>query len=72
MLREDAQKYFPKGVPLFFYHSDNDDVVPFAHEKLFSETFQMATVREIAGRGHQFDNDLAEVAKDIFALDNLA
>lgn len=27
----------PKAPPIFFYHSDNDDLVPFAHLALYAE-----------------------------------
>jgi predicted alpha/beta hydrolase family esterase len=53
------------ATPIFFYHSRDDDVVPFAHLALHTEKFPQATIREFNGRGHQFNNDLSEVAIDI-------
>lgn len=50
---------------IFLYHSRDDDVVPFAHLALHSARLPQATVRTIDGRGHQFGNDLTDVAKDI-------
>jgi pimeloyl-ACP methyl ester carboxylesterase len=55
-------------VPLFFYQSDNDEVVPPEHLDLYAEKVPGATVRKIIGRGHQFNNNLSEVVKDIRSL----
>jgi predicted alpha/beta hydrolase family esterase len=57
-----------KGLPVFFYHSRDDDIVPFAHLALHAEKFPQATIREFDGRGHQLNNDLSEVAADIKGL----
>jgi predicted alpha/beta hydrolase family esterase len=51
--------------PLFFYHSRDDEVVPFAHLALYARKFPQATIRELNGRGHQLNHDLSEVAEDI-------
>jgi hypothetical protein len=42
--------------------------VPFTHLALHAEKFSQATVRKFDGRGHQFNNDLSEVAADIKSL----
>lgn len=57
-----------KAFPIFFYHSRDDDVVPFAHLAMHAAQFPQATIREFDGRGHQFNNDLSEVAADIASL----
>ena len=57
-----------KGLPVFFYHSRDDDIVPFTHLAWHTEKFPQAIVREFEGRGHQFNNDLSEVAADIKSL----
>ena len=64
-LRENFASKLPGGLPLFFYHSRDDEWVPFAHLALYREKVPQATVREFDGRGHQFDDDLSEVARDI-------
>jgi predicted alpha/beta hydrolase family esterase len=61
----------PKGAALFLYHSRDDEVVPFSHLALYAELLPHATVREFDGRGHQFANDLSEVAADIIRVQNL-
>lgn len=50
---------------VFLYHSRDDDIVPFAHLALYAAKLPQAVIREFDGRGHQFGNDLAEVAEDI-------
>lgn len=55
----------PAGVPIFLYHSRDDEWVPFAHLGIYAEKIPQATTREFDGRGHQFNNDLSEVAADI-------
>jgi len=53
---------------IFFYHSRDDEIVPFAHLALYAEKLPGATIRKFNGRGHQFNNDLSEVAADIAGL----
>jgi len=55
----------PRGVPVFLYHGDHDDIAPVAHLGLFARTIPHAHVRRLAHRDHQLDNDLSEVARDI-------
>ena len=50
---------------IFLYHSHDDEVVPFAHLGLYAAKLPQAVVRIFDGRGHQFGNDLAEIAEDI-------
>ncbi len=58
----------PKGAPIFLYHSRDDEIVPFAHLGLYAQSMPQATLRELAGRRHQLNNDLSEVAEDIRGL----
>ncbi len=58
----------PKGASIFLYHSRDDEVVPFRHLAIYAEKIPQATIREFDGRGHQFNNDLSEVAADIRSL----
>jgi predicted alpha/beta hydrolase family esterase len=52
---------------IFLYHCRDDEGVPFAHLALHRGRLPTATIREVARGGHQFGNDLAEVARDIRA-----
>ena len=64
-LREDFAAKLPLRFPVFLYHSYDDEVVPFAHLALYEAKLPQAAVRRFDGRGHQFGDDLSEVAGDI-------
>ncbi len=57
-----------KTPPIFFYHSRDDHVVPFAHLAMYAAKLPQVTLHEFDGRGHQFNDDLSEVAADILSL----
>lgn len=65
MLPADAAARLAGDWPLMLYHSLDDEVVPFAHLARYAAKLPRATVRAFDGRGHQFKNDLTEVASDI-------
>ena len=67
-LREDFPATLPEGVPIFLYHSRDDEVVPFAHLALYVGRLPRANLREFDGQGHQLGDDLSEVAEDIARL----
>jgi hypothetical protein len=64
-LPADAAAKLAGDWPLVFYHSRDDEIVPFAHLALHAARLPRAKVRAFDGRGHQFGNDLSEVAADI-------
>jgi predicted alpha/beta hydrolase family esterase len=64
-LDKDFATKLPSGAPVFFYHCNNDEIVPFSHLALYAKELPLATIRKIAGRGHQLNNDLSEVVQDI-------
>jgi len=67
-LQEGFASQLPKRVPIFLYHSRDDEWVPFTHLAMFAEKIPQATMREFDRRGHQFNNDLSEIAEDITSL----
>ena len=67
-LQEDFASKLPHGLKVFLYHSRDDGIVPFTHLALYAEKLPLASVREFDGRGHQFGEDLSEVARDIGRL----
>ncbi len=67
-LGEDFASKIPTGVPMFLYHSRDDEVVPFAHLTLYARRLPQASIRKSDGRGHQFGDDLSELAGDIREL----
>lgn len=65
MLQEDFATRLTSIPYTFLYHSRDDVWVPFAHLALYAEKLPHATIREFADRGHQFKDDLSEVAEDV-------
>lgn len=50
---------------VFLYHNRDDEIVPFSHLALHTARLPRAVVREGDKGGHQFGNDLANVASDV-------
>ena len=67
-LRDSFASRLPGELPVFFYHSRDDELVPFAHLALYTEKLAQAAFHEFDGRGHHFNDDLSEVARDIKGL----
>lgn len=57
------------SLPVFLYHSRDDEEVPYDHVDLYLEVFPRARLRSLSGRNHQLNDDLSEVAADIRSLD---
>lgn len=55
----------PAGMPVYVYHGGDDHDVPFEHADLYEKAIPRAVVRRLAGRDHQLNNDLSDVAADI-------
>lgn len=64
-LPKDVAARLPQDAQVFLYHSHDDETVPFNHLALYTHMLPKATVREVDGGGHQLNNDLTMVAKDI-------
>jgi len=62
---QDLAAMLPDIPRIFLYHSRDDEVVPFAHLARYAAKLPQATIRVYDGRGHQFGNDLTDVADDI-------
>jgi predicted alpha/beta hydrolase family esterase len=58
----------PNRIPLVLYHGRADPVVPVAHVDLYATALPQAVVRRLAGRDHQLNGDLSDVARDIRRL----
>ena len=65
----DLADRLPRDVPIFIYHGRDDDTVPFAHVDLYARLVPRAQVRRLAGRDHQLNDRLSEIAIDIRRLD---
>jgi uncharacterized protein len=55
-------------LPVFFYHNRDDSVVPFSHLGLYKDQLPRATIRALDRGGHQFDNGLSALVRDIKSL----
>ncbi|MGK9477995.1 alpha/beta hydrolase [Melioribacter sp. OK-6-Me] len=67
-LKEDFSDKLPKEIPIYFYHCKDDETSPFEHLKIYKNNVPWAIFREVTRGGHQFNNDLSIVAKDIKSL----
>jgi predicted alpha/beta hydrolase family esterase len=67
-LERTAAARLSERTPVFLYHCEDDEVVPFSHLQPNADYLRHATVRKLASGGHQFGNDLGVVARDIKAL----
>jgi predicted alpha/beta hydrolase family esterase len=68
VLPDDLGTRISRRVPLFFYHGREDAVVPLAHVDAYASAIPQAVVHRLAGRDHQLNGDLSEVASDIRRL----
>ena len=64
-LQENFEDKLPKNVPVFFYHCRDDEEIPVTHLSPYRQKLSWSTFREIPSGGHQLNNDLRIVAKDI-------
>lgn len=67
-LPEGYASSFPRNLSLFLYSSRDDDVVPPAHAERYAAELPGVTVRVFDEGGHQFGDDLTEVARDVQTL----
>lgn len=67
-LNENFGESLPVNVPVFLYHSLDDEEIPFEHLLVYEKMLPYATIREIESGGHQLNNDLTIVAQDIKSL----
>ena len=55
----------PELSRVYLYHGSKDETVPFRHVGLYKKAIPRAVVRRLAGRDHQLNEDMSEVAADI-------
>lgn len=67
-LADDFASRLPRPLPVFLYHSRDDDEVPFEHVMRYAQRLPDATLRTFDSGGHQLNDDLSAVAADIAAL----
>lgn len=67
-LRKDFASKLPRIPQISLYHSRDDEIVPFEHLVLYREALPQATIRELDGYGHVFQDGLPELTEDIANL----
>lgn len=67
-LPPDAARRYPNEIALSMYHGEDDESVPVSHLRMFAHVLPQGAFRELPGRDHQLNNDLADVAQDIKRL----
>jgi predicted alpha/beta hydrolase family esterase len=67
-LKDNFADKLPDEVPIFLYHCRDDEEIPFSHLDQYKQKLTKATFREIKSGGHQFNNDLTLIARDIKSL----
>ena len=68
-LREDFPDAIPKDVPIFLYHAQDDEEADISHLAIYAEKLPQATIRKPPSGGHQYGDDLTQVARDIQSLE---
>jgi len=68
-LRENFSDSIPRGIPIFLYHARDDEEIDISHLAIYAEKLPQATIRKPSSGGHQFGNDLIQVARDIQSLE---
>jgi hypothetical protein len=68
ILQQDFAGKIPSNNRLFFYHCQDDDVVPVEQIAIYKRELPWATFRAMKYGGHLLDNQLPIVAKDIIDL----
>ena len=61
-----------RSVPIHLFHGLEDETVPASHVDLYSRAVPQARVQRLAGRDHQLNDDLSEVAATILSLESTA
>ncbi len=71
-LNEDFNDKLSKDLPIFMYHCRDDDTIPFSNFIHFKSELSWVTFCAFEQGGHQLNNDLSLIAKDIksFILTN--
>lgn len=67
-LQEGFASRIPGNIPIFLYQCEDDEVVPLDHLEFYIKNLPQATVRKTTSGGHQFNNDLSPIARDIKSL----
>jgi predicted alpha/beta hydrolase family esterase len=62
-LASDLGARLPEGVRVHVFHGLQDEIAPPGHADRYAQVIPQARVHRLAGRDHQLNNDLSEVAE---------
>jgi len=65
ILKKDFAEHLPANTPIYLYQCKDDDVVPFKQHAIYVQKLPHAIVRKMEKGGHQFNDDLDFLARDI-------
>lgn len=68
VIRDEFKSKFKNMPSVYFYHSKNDEIVPFNHLSIYKKLFSNSTGRVLSGNDHAFTNGLPELVADIKGL----
>jgi uncharacterized protein len=68
ILQEDFLSKLPSIPKIFFYHSREDEWVPFGHLGHYAKKFPQAVIRGLKGNDHEFGYGLPEIVNDVKSL----
>jgi uncharacterized protein len=71
MLQENFAAGLSEVRQIFLYHSRDDDTVPFAHLDRYARALPQATVLELDGYGHVFEQGCRELVEDMRQLQSI-
>lgn len=66
--QENLGAKLPGDLPVHIFHGLNDETAPPSHADLYGRVIPQARVYRVAGRDHQFNNDMKEIASAIKGL----
>jgi predicted alpha/beta hydrolase family esterase len=64
-LPADCTKALANIKKIIFYHSTDDDVVPFHHSEMYRKRLPVATLRMLHGQGHYFTKGIPVLVDDL-------
>jgi predicted alpha/beta hydrolase family esterase len=70
VLSENFASKLEKISPIYFYHSKDDEYVPFSHLGYYSKALPKAIIRKLEGHEHEFGYGLPKLIEDIKQLEN--
>lgn len=68
ILEKDFADKLPKSIPIYFYQTKDDEETPFQHFEWYKQKISNARFHALDNGGHQLNNDLTVVARDIKSL----